>query len=438
MAGRPGAADPLLPPVPGDAAARGGGASAARGRRCGGRRGRARPPPHPARPRPARLLPRGRRRAGHGRLRAPQSEPAFLPQGTGRVEAIPPDFNGRLLEEDWERFEEIAENSKRRVPAMDEITVTKLINGPEAFTPDNEFCLGESEVAGFFVCAGFCAHGLAGRGRDRQSDGGVDRRGRTEPRPLAHGRAPLRRRSTARPPTPTPGSGRPTRPTTTSATPTTSAGAGRPLRLSPVNGWHREHGAAFGEKSGWERVNWYESERRRGRRGAAPARLGGQALVAGDRRRAPRRPRGGRDLRRDLLRQARDRGAGRGRLPRRALRQPGRPRGRPDHLHADAQPPRRDRVRLHGRAAWRGALRDRHRHRLRQPRPRVDAAPPPGGRRRPDRRRHLAVGLLRDLGPRGARRAGAADPGRPLQRGLPLHVAARDRRSATCRCGRCG
>ncbi|MDQ3725711.1 MAG: FAD-binding oxidoreductase, partial [Actinomycetota bacterium] len=93
-----------------------------------------------------------------------QSEPAFLPGGPSRVEAIPQDFNGRLLEEDWERFKEITENSKRRVPAMEEITVTKLINGPEAFTPDNEFCLGETEVTGFFVCAGFCAHGLAGAG----------------------------------------------------------------------------------------------------------------------------------------------------------------------------------------------------------------------------------------------------------------------------------
>jgi glycine cleavage system aminomethyltransferase T len=35
--------------------------------------------------------------------------------------------------------------------------------------------------------------------------------------------------------------------------------AGRPLRLPPAYSWHREHGAAFGEKSGWERVNWYES-----------------------------------------------------------------------------------------------------------------------------------------------------------------------------------
>src|SRR6476659_4932728 len=93
-----------------------------------------------------------------------QSEPAFLPDGSGGLDRIPSDFNGRLLEDDPDRFEEIAENSKRRVPAMAEVKITKLINGPEAFTPDNEFCLGETEIAGLFVAAGFCAHGLAGAG----------------------------------------------------------------------------------------------------------------------------------------------------------------------------------------------------------------------------------------------------------------------------------
>ena len=62
------------------------------------------------------------------------------------LDAIPADFNGRLLEEDWPRFEEIAANSRRRVPVMEEVGITRLINGPEAFTPDNEFCLGETDV----------------------------------------------------------------------------------------------------------------------------------------------------------------------------------------------------------------------------------------------------------------------------------------------------
>ena len=87
--------------------------------------------------------------------------------------------------------------------------------------------------------------------------------------------------------------------------------AGRPLRVSPAYEWHRAHGAAFGEKSGWERVNWYEPNAERGRRVAAAARVGGQALVARDRRRAPCVPRGGGDLRRVVVREARGGGAGR-------------------------------------------------------------------------------------------------------------------------------
>jgi 4-methylaminobutanoate oxidase (formaldehyde-forming) len=187
-----------------------------------------------------------------------RSEPAFMPGGTGEVESIPSDFNGRLLEEDWDRMEEIVENSKRRVPAMDEITVTKLINGPEAFTPDNEFCLGETEVAGFFVCAGFCAHGLAGAG-------GI---GRVMAEWIAEGEPGLdlwemdirRFGSQYRSPAYTHARIKETYETYYDIRyPNHERSAGRPLRVSPVNSWHREHGAAFGEKSGWERVNWYES-----------------------------------------------------------------------------------------------------------------------------------------------------------------------------------
>ena len=56
------------------------------------------------------------------------------------------------------------EGAIRRVPAMEDAEVKKFFNGPEAFTPDGEFILGESEVPGFWVAAGFCAHGLAGAG----------------------------------------------------------------------------------------------------------------------------------------------------------------------------------------------------------------------------------------------------------------------------------
>jgi 4-methylaminobutanoate oxidase (formaldehyde-forming) len=76
----------------------------------------------------------------------------------------PADFNHALLPEDLERFEPLAEGAYSVVPAMEKAEVVKMINGPEAFTPDGEFILGESDVRGFFVAAGFCAHGIAGAG----------------------------------------------------------------------------------------------------------------------------------------------------------------------------------------------------------------------------------------------------------------------------------
>jgi 4-methylaminobutanoate oxidase (formaldehyde-forming) len=79
-------------------------------------------------------------------------------------DAIPADFNGRLLPPDWDRFSEIVENAQVRVPALADVGVRTMINGPEGFTPDNEFCLGPTAVPGFFVAAGFCAHGIAGAG----------------------------------------------------------------------------------------------------------------------------------------------------------------------------------------------------------------------------------------------------------------------------------
>ncbi|HEY8763790.1 MAG TPA: glycine cleavage T C-terminal barrel domain-containing protein, partial [Solirubrobacteraceae bacterium] len=46
--------------------------------------------------------------------------------------------------------------------------------------------------------------------------------------------------------------------------------AGRPLRVSSAYGWHAQNGASFGEKSGWERVNWYESNASSGDEGLRP------------------------------------------------------------------------------------------------------------------------------------------------------------------------
>jgi 4-methylaminobutanoate oxidase (formaldehyde-forming) len=175
-----------------------------------------------------------------------------------QLDRIPEDFNGRLLEEDWERFEEIARNSSKRVPAMQDVKVTRLINGPEAFTPDNEFCLGETEVVGFYVAAGFCAHGLAGAG-------GI---GKVMAEWIVGGEPSLdvwemdirRFGPHYRSPSYTLGRAKEVYETYYDIKyPGHERQAGRPLRVSSAYAWHRDHGASFGEKSGWERVNWYDA-----------------------------------------------------------------------------------------------------------------------------------------------------------------------------------
>ena len=76
---------------------------------------------------------------------------------------VPDDFNNKLLPEDWDRFAPLMTNACFASGGRAR-EIVRLINGPEGFTPDNEFVLGESEVHGLFVAAGFCAHGIAGAG----------------------------------------------------------------------------------------------------------------------------------------------------------------------------------------------------------------------------------------------------------------------------------
>ena len=93
-----------------------------------------------------------------------RSSPAFLPDGTGGLDRIPSDFNGRLLEDDPDRFEEIAENSKRRVPGDGRDQGDEADQRAGGVHARQRVLPGETEVAGLFIAAGFCAHGLAGAG----------------------------------------------------------------------------------------------------------------------------------------------------------------------------------------------------------------------------------------------------------------------------------
>ena len=172
------------------------------------------------------------------------------------LNGIPKDFKYKLLAPDWERFTPLMENSIKRVPALENAEIIQLLNGPEGFTPDGEFLLGPTEVKGFWVACAFCAHGLAGAG-------GI---GKTMAEWITHGspewdawRLDVRRF----------GSNYASQDYIVKRTietytkyydisyPRSERISGRNLRLSPTYHRLRDLRASFGEKSGWERPNWF-------------------------------------------------------------------------------------------------------------------------------------------------------------------------------------
>jgi len=192
------------------------------------------------------------------------------------LDGIPADFNHRLLAPDWDRFAPLMEGAVHRVPAVGHAEVIRLINGPEAFTPDGEFILGEApEVRGFFVACGFCAHGIAGAG----GMGRIMAEWIVEGDPgLDVWQMDLRRFG------PQYRSARLTLDRTHEVYrtyydlryPNQDRESGRRLRLSPVDGRLRELGAALGEKAGWERPNWFEPNRTGGEEGKRPRGFAGR------------------------------------------------------------------------------------------------------------------------------------------------------------------
>jgi glycine cleavage system aminomethyltransferase T/glycine/D-amino acid oxidase-like deaminating enzyme len=80
-------------------------------------------------------------------------------------DALPYPFEFRLLDEDWDHFSILMESAVARIPALAETGIKKFYNGPESFTPDNQFILGEApELRNFFVGAGFNSVGIASAG----------------------------------------------------------------------------------------------------------------------------------------------------------------------------------------------------------------------------------------------------------------------------------
>ena len=184
-------------------------------------------------------------------------EPEAKPWG---MAGIPDDFEFALLPDDWDQFEILMQSALQRVPQLATSEVRTFYNGPESFTPDNNFILGEApELKNFYVGAGFNSMGIAsagGAGRalaewivngaptmdlwpvDIRRFAGFN----NNPRWL-HDRVketlglhyampwPNRELDTA-----------------------------RPLRRSPLYDRLAAKGACFGSKMGWERANWFAAE----------------------------------------------------------------------------------------------------------------------------------------------------------------------------------
>jgi 4-methylaminobutanoate oxidase (formaldehyde-forming) len=180
------------------------------------------------------------------------------------MEGIPEGFVFATLKEDWDKFDVLMRHAIERVPTLERAEVRKFINGPESFTPDNSFLLGEApEVRRYYVAAGFCSGGIA-------AAGGA---GRALAEWIVEDRAPMdlwpvdiRRFA------PFHGNERFLRERVSEivgvhyfiAFPNRELATGRGLRRSPLHDRLRARRACFGAKMGWERPNWFAPE------GAAP------------------------------------------------------------------------------------------------------------------------------------------------------------------------
>ncbi|MEL7254306.1 MAG: FAD-dependent oxidoreductase [Pseudomonadota bacterium] len=172
-------------------------------------------------------------------------------------DGIPDPFDFQLLESNFDHFEQLVELALPRVPKLQEVGVKQLINGPESFTPDGNFIIGEApEMGNVFVGAGFNAFGIAAGGGAGMA---LAEWVATGAPPYDLWSADIRR------------FGRPHTDTDwvrtrtleaygkhyTMAWPSEEHESGRPCRRSPLYETLKESGAVFGEKLGWERPNWF-------------------------------------------------------------------------------------------------------------------------------------------------------------------------------------
>jgi glycine cleavage system aminomethyltransferase T/glycine/D-amino acid oxidase-like deaminating enzyme len=89
----------------------------------------------------------------------PEAQPWVAP------DQLPYPFEFQLLDDNLDHFSILIDSALGRIPALAFTGIKKVYNGPESFTPDNQFILGEApELKNFFVAAGFNSVGIASAG----------------------------------------------------------------------------------------------------------------------------------------------------------------------------------------------------------------------------------------------------------------------------------
>lgn len=189
-----------------------------------------------------------------GKMMLGAFEPKAKPWG---MEGIRKDFEFDTLPEDWDHFMPILEHAMNRMPLFQTAGIHTFFNGPESFTPDDRYYLGEApEVKGYWIAAGYNSIGIVSSGGAGQALAHWITEG--EPpfdlwevdirraQPFQKNRRYLRERVTE-----TLGllyaDHFPYRQVVTS----------RGVRRSPIHEHLKARGAVFGEVAGWERANWF-------------------------------------------------------------------------------------------------------------------------------------------------------------------------------------
>ncbi|ACP23103.1 sarcosine dehydrogenase (plasmid) [Sinorhizobium fredii NGR234] len=184
-------------------------------------------------------------------------EPKAKPWGMG---GISEDFCFDQLPDDFDHFEPILEKAVSRMPMLETAGIHTFFNGPESFTPDDRYYLGEApELKGYWVAAGYNSIGIASSGgagfalAQWMNDGEppfdlweVDIR---RAQPFQRNRQYLKERVTE-----TLGL------LYADHFPYRQVATSRGIRRTPLHEHLKARGAVFGEVAGWERANWFARE----------------------------------------------------------------------------------------------------------------------------------------------------------------------------------